>query len=67
MTNDMKATVVAKCCKCGYQMTENEVWLADDMKDNHLYCFSCAPDEGIRRIDCLKRDTATGIYYDLRG
>ena len=53
-----KAKIVARCCKCGYQMCENEVWISDNMDDKSVYCFSCAPDDAIRQQDTSKAETA---------
>lgn len=47
-----------KCCKCGYQMTKDEVWVSENMKDKKLYCYRHAPDSAIRLKDTLQAETA---------
>ena len=55
-TSETKEKIIANCCKCGCEMTEQEVWVPDNMKDNRLYCFSCAPDDALRQIDCIIKE-----------
>ena len=55
MTLDSRARIVAKCCKCGYQMCESEVWVSNCMKDNKVFCFSHAPESAIRQKDLMKQ------------
>jgi len=43
-----------KCVKCGYQMTEDEVWISDNTKDTRVFCYSHAPESAIRLKDTMK-------------
>jgi len=47
---------IIRCSECGYQMIDDEVWVADDMGDNRVYCFTHAPDDAIRLKDIAKAE-----------
>lgn len=56
--NDPRAKIVARCCICGYQLCQSEVWLPDNTKDKRVFCFSHAPDDAIRLKDTIQAETA---------
>jgi len=42
-----------KCVKCGYQMTDEEVWVSTNIKDARVFCYSHAPKSAIRLKDTM--------------
>ena len=41
------------CTVCLKDLTRDEIWLSDDMRDNRYYCFDCAPNDAIRAKDII--------------
>ena len=58
MTNTKQAEEQAiwKCCKCGYQMIKDEVWVSEDLKNASAYCYCHAPDSAIRLRDTTQAE-----------
>ena len=39
------------CTQCLRDLTPDQVWIPDDMRDGRLFCFDCAPDDALRAKD----------------